>query len=165
MTPKGYKMPNQPQPPPKQTLTLKWAHGFRSFDTSGNLKYLNNGEKFVFTTAGVGVVQDPKANVQTFFNEHKEDIVSMSYNKKHNVVATGQMAAKDLNEEASNKKLASNTKDAAKLKVQPKEGKYVDIMIWDPDTCKRVKTMPKVLRRAVRQLLFSPDGELLLGVG
>lgn len=56
MTPKGYKMPNQPQPPPKQTLTLKWAHGFRSFDTSGNLKYLNNGEKFVFTTAGVGVV-------------------------------------------------------------------------------------------------------------
>lgn len=75
------------------------------------------------------------------------------------------MAAKDLNEEASNKKLASNTKDAAKLKVQPKEGKYVDIMIWDPDTCKRVKTMPKVLRRAVRQLLFSPDGELLLGVG
>jgi len=42
------------------------------------------------------------------------------------------MAAQQLNEEASNKKLASNTKDAAKLKVQPKEGKYVDIMVWDP---------------------------------
>ena len=56
MTPKGFKMPSVPQPPPKQTLTLKWAHGFRSFDTSGNLKYLKNGDKFVFTTAGVGVV-------------------------------------------------------------------------------------------------------------
>ena len=68
MTPKGFKMPNAPQPPPKQTLSLKWAHGFRSFDTSGNLKYLKNGDKFVFTTAGVGVVQDPKANTQIFFN-------------------------------------------------------------------------------------------------
>lgn len=89
MTPKGFKMPTAPQPPPKQTLNLKWAHGFRSFDTSGNLKYLKNGDKFVFTTAGVGVVQDPKAVTQKFFNMHKEDIVSMSYNKTANVVATG----------------------------------------------------------------------------
>jgi len=42
---------------PDSNLTLKWAHGFRSFDTRGNLRYAANGN-VVFTTAGVGVVQD-----------------------------------------------------------------------------------------------------------
>ena len=40
---------------PDNNLTLKWAHGFRSFDTRGNLRYAADGS-VVFTTAGVGVV-------------------------------------------------------------------------------------------------------------
>ena len=43
---------------PNAELKLVWAHGFRSFDTRGNLKYLPNDE-IVFTTAGVGVVYNP----------------------------------------------------------------------------------------------------------
>jgi hypothetical protein len=54
MTPKDYKYPN-PKAAVKATMELKWAHGFRSFDTTGNLKYNNEGN-IIFTTAGVGVV-------------------------------------------------------------------------------------------------------------
>ncbi len=75
------------------------------------------------------------------------------------------MAAKELNEAPANTKLASNTKDAAKLKAPAKEGKYVDIMIWDAETCELRCKLPLTLRRAVRQLIFSPDGNLLLGIG
>ena len=42
---------------PTETLSLKWAHGFRSFDTRDNLKYTKNGD-VLFTTAGLGVVQN-----------------------------------------------------------------------------------------------------------
>jgi hypothetical protein len=40
---------------PDNNLELKWAHGFRSFDTRGNLKYTSEGNA-LFTTAGLGVV-------------------------------------------------------------------------------------------------------------
>lgn len=42
---------------PDGNLQLKYAHGFRSFDTRGNLKYTANGE-VAFTTAALGVVLD-----------------------------------------------------------------------------------------------------------
>lgn len=42
---------------PEHNLELKWAHGFRSFDTRNNLKYSADGN-VVFTTAGLGVVQN-----------------------------------------------------------------------------------------------------------
>jgi hypothetical protein len=40
MTPKDYKNPNA-KAAVKASMELKWAHGFRSFDTTGNLKYNN----------------------------------------------------------------------------------------------------------------------------
>ena len=84
---------------PDNNLTLKWAHGFRSFDTRGNLKYAADGS-VVFTTAGVGVVQ--KDGVQEFFNLHHEDIVAMAMHPNGDIVATGQMAGKELKGPASN---------------------------------------------------------------
>lgn len=36
-------------------MNLVWAHGYRSFDTTGNLKYAHEGH-IIFTTAGVGIV-------------------------------------------------------------------------------------------------------------
>ena len=53
-TPNGYVYPKTARAP-AATLELKWAHGFRSWDTRGNLGYNKNGD-VVFTTAGVGVV-------------------------------------------------------------------------------------------------------------
>jgi len=60
------------------------------------------------------------------------------------------MAGKELNEAASNKKLDVNTKEAAKSKISAKEGKLVDIMIWDAETCELICKLPLTLRRAVR---------------
>jgi microtubule-associated protein-like 6 len=57
-TPDAWKKPNKSAgDEPENNLELKWAHGFRSFDTRGNLKYTSEN-KVLFTTAGVGVVQD-----------------------------------------------------------------------------------------------------------
>lgn len=52
----------------------------------------------LFTTAGVGVVQDTKLNKQSFFDLHKEDIVALALHPDKDIVATGQMAGKELNE-------------------------------------------------------------------
>lgn len=84
--------------PPNANLTLKFAHGFRSFDTRGNLKYTLSPNHIVFTTAGLGVIMNIKDRTQEFSNIHKEDIVSMALHPDGNLVATGQMAGKDLNE-------------------------------------------------------------------
>lgn len=97
---------------PDNNLTLKWAHGFRSFDTRGNLKYAADGS-IVFTTAGVGVVQDLNANTQEFFNVHHEDIVAMAMHPSGDIVATGQMAGKALNGPKSNKRGGGKKKELA----------------------------------------------------
>ena len=73
---------------PENTLTLKWAHGFRSFDTRGNLRYAADGS-IVFTTAGVGVVYNKGEHKQEFFNLHHEDIVAMAMHPDGDFVATG----------------------------------------------------------------------------
>lgn len=55
MTPSGFKPSKDASTPPNGNLKLKYAHGFRSFDTRGNLKYTKNSE-VAFTTAALGVV-------------------------------------------------------------------------------------------------------------
>lgn len=55
MTPNGFVPSKTAGLAPDTNLRLKWAHGFRSFDTRGNLKYTSDGS-VLFTTAGVGVV-------------------------------------------------------------------------------------------------------------
>jgi hypothetical protein len=50
-------MPKNAGAAPQENLTLVRAHGFRSFDTRGNLKFSSEG-KVVFTTAGLAIVQD-----------------------------------------------------------------------------------------------------------
>ena len=58
--PDNFKFTRDMAKAPNNTLTLKWAHGFRSFDTRGNLRYAADGN-IVFTTAGVGVVYNKQA--------------------------------------------------------------------------------------------------------
>ena len=58
--PDNFKFTRDMAKAPNNTLTLKWAHGFRSFDTRGNLRYAADGS-IVFTTAGVGVVYSKQA--------------------------------------------------------------------------------------------------------
>ena len=85
----------------------------------------STGATGVFTTAGVGVVQ--KDGVQEFFNLHHEDIVAMAMHPNGDVVATGQMAGKELNEAAANTRGGGQRKAA-------RQGKLVDIYVWSAST-------------------------------
>lgn len=145
---------------PDNNLTLKWAHGFRSFDTRNNLKYTMSGN-IVFTTAGVGVVYNKNTQEQSFFNMHKEDIVAMALHPDGDIVATGQMAAKALGPERSNTKINQGAKGREALQ----EGKLVDIYIWKASTKEVITKIRGFHRRAVRQLQFSPSGQRLLSIG
>ena len=124
---------------PDNNLTLKWAHGFRSFDTRGNLRYAADGS-VVFTTAGVGVVQ--KDGVQEFFNLHHEDIVAMAMHPNGDIVATGQMAGKELNEAAANTRGGGQRKAA-------RQGKLVDIYVWSASTREVLAKIIGFHRRAI----------------
>jgi microtubule-associated protein-like 6 len=73
---------------PEGNLKLKYAHGFRSFDTRGNLKYIDK-DHIAFTTAALGVIMNKTTNVQNFFNLHEEDVVSMALHPGKDIIATG----------------------------------------------------------------------------
>lgn len=61
-TPDIYKKPNPDMAAkPEGNLKLKYAHGFRSFDTRGNLKYIDN-DHIAFSTAALGVVMNKTSN-------------------------------------------------------------------------------------------------------
>ena len=59
--PDGFKPTKAMALAPDGNVTLKYAHGFRSFDTRGNLKFNSAGD-IVFTTAAVGVVHNRPKN-------------------------------------------------------------------------------------------------------
>ena len=86
--PSGFKVTKDAGDKPEGNLKLKYAHGFRSFDTRGNLKFLSANE-FAFTTAALGVVHERTKNTQRFFNLHEEDIVSMAVHPNKDIIATG----------------------------------------------------------------------------
>lgn len=73
---------------PNGNLKLKYAHGFRSFDTRNNLKYVSQNE-IAFTTAALGVALNKSTNTQRFFNLHEEDVVSMAMHPSKDIIATG----------------------------------------------------------------------------
>ena len=100
-TPDGFVLRSDMGQAPDATLKLRWAHGFRAYDTQRNLKYTRNGAQIVFTTAGLGVVQDTNRRAQRFFDLHKEDVVSLALHPNGDIVATGQMAGKELNEKST----------------------------------------------------------------
>ena len=62
---------------PAGNLSIKYAHGFRSFDTRNNLKYIDNAT-IGYTTAGLGVIMNKNANTQRFFTRPEEDVVSLA---------------------------------------------------------------------------------------
>lgn len=128
--PSNYVQPKNSSAPPDANLTLQWANGFRSFDSRNNLKYTASNE-VLFCTAGVGVVLNPKSVKQRFFNKHREDIVALALHPDGDIVATGQMAGKELNEGKANAKINAG----AKNRVALRQGKLVDIFVWRASTC------------------------------
>lgn len=129
LTPPDYRIPKNAYDKPQVGVTLQWAHGFRSWDVKGNLKYDKTG-KVLYTTAGVGIVHDTKAKKQEFFNLHGNDIVAMAIHPDLNIVATGQMA----NDELDEIKTTGTAKVNSMGKLQTVAGKLVTIYIWKAST-------------------------------
>jgi WD40 repeat protein len=74
----------------------------------------------------------------------------MAIHPDGDIIATGQMAAKDV---------------AAWNKGNSKGGKLVNIMIWKASTQEKICEIHGFHRRAVKLLGFSPDGTKLVSVG
>lgn len=139
-TPDQYKKPDvSAGQKPEGNLKLKYAHGFRSFDTRGNLKYVTQDD-IAFTTAALGVILNKPLNEQNFFNLHEEDVVSMAIHPNKDIIATGQMAAKG-------------------------KAKLIDIFVWQISTGEVLAHLNNFHRGAIRKLEFSPAGDKLLTIG
>jgi microtubule-associated protein-like 6 len=125
---------------PHGNLTIDYVHGYRGFDMRDSVKYADDSNEIVYTAAGLGIVLKKDENEQRFFNQHKEDIVSMDIHPGRNIVATGQMAAKG-------------------------KAKLIDLFVWDSDDCTIIQKLCGFHRRAINVIKFSPNGKYLLSVG
>ena len=76
---------------PKAVLELKFAYGYRGYDTRNNLFYGSHLNEIVYCTAGLGVVYNSKENKQIFNNDHNADIISIAVHPDGHVVATGDV--------------------------------------------------------------------------
>lgn len=92
---------------------------------------------------------------------HKEDIVAMAIHPRGDLIATGQMACKELGPEKSTVKINQGAKNRKELA----QGKLVDILIWNAHTKAVMCKIRGFHRRAVRNLAFSPNGTKLLSIG
>lgn len=115
----------------------------------------------MFTTAGVGVVYNKAQHTQKFFTLHAEDIVAMAIHPDGDIIATGQMAGKDLVGPRSNKRNFQGAKGRTALA----EGKLVAIYLWRASTLEVINKIEGFHRRAIRHLKFSPNGKYLLSIG
>eukprot|EP00002_Diphylleia_rotans_P034049 TRINITY_DN7287_c0_g2_i1.p1 TRINITY_DN7287_c0_g2~~TRINITY_DN7287_c0_g2_i1.p1 ORF type:complete len:2704 (-),score=538.32 TRINITY_DN7287_c0_g2_i1:170-8281(-) len=75
---------------PKESLSLDFAFGFRSYDCRSNLLYSRSGE-VVYHCAALGVVYTEQSHSQRFYAGHTDDIISIAVNQKLNIAATGQV--------------------------------------------------------------------------
>ena len=74
--------------PPRGSLKLQYAFGYRCFDAKQMARYDSSG-KVVFTAAAVGVQMDVETREQTFFDMHEEDIISLAIHPNGKIAATG----------------------------------------------------------------------------
>ena len=128
--------------PPEMDLDLEYVHGFRTFDTRNNIRFVD--EKHVmFHAAGVAVKMcvetrsrfsnNSRALYQQWFNnENSDDITAMSYCPAVNLAAFGQI------------------------------GKNPLINIVDTKSMDTVSVIVGDLTKGIGHLDFSPDGRMLI---
>jgi microtubule-associated protein-like 6 len=62
---------------PDANIKIKYVHGYRSEDVRNNVKWAKNGS-VLYHTAALGILLDYDKNIQTFFNQHTHDIISLA---------------------------------------------------------------------------------------
>lgn len=138
--PSDFEKPKNGTSVPDGNLKMDYIHGYRSFDMRDSVKYADDTNEIIYTAAAVGIVLKKKENEQRFFNQHRDDVVSMDIHPLRNIVATGQMAEKG-------------------------RAKLIDMYVWDSDDCSILQRINGFHRRAVNVIKFSPSGKYLLSVG
>lgn len=131
--PSGYIKPalNQ-EKPPLISLELTHVYGYRSKDCRNNLKYLKSGH-IAYFAAALGIVLDPAANKQRFFQMHNDDITAMAIHPDGILVATGEAGPKAW------------------------------IFVWDSNTMQKVCEFKGCLSKGISALAFNSNGEKLVG--
>lgn len=138
--PTDFKAPPNGTSVPDGNLTMQYVHGYRSFDMRDSVKYADDPNEIIYTAAAIGIVLKKQENEQRFFNQHRDDVVSMDIHPDRNIVATGQMAEKG-------------------------RAKLIDLYVWDSDDCSVISKLAGFHRRAINVIKFSPNGQFLLSVG
>lgn len=98
----------------------------------------------MFPTACMAIKMNIETRKQDIFLEHKEDIVSFAVDRERKLMATGQMAERNLKEPLK---------------------KILSIYVWDIENKTSLVKLDGFHTIAVVLLEFSPSGKLLFSCG
>ncbi|ORZ32404.1 WD40-repeat-containing domain protein, partial [Catenaria anguillulae PL171] len=83
-----------PTTAPDASLKLRHVSGYRIRDCRSNLFFGPTHDSLVFPAAALGVVQHIASRAiphQSFFTQHKDDVVALVYHRGANIVASGEI--------------------------------------------------------------------------
>jgi microtubule-associated protein-like 6 len=129
--PSNFSKPSGLDKRPKVSMTLEHCHGYRARDKRNNVFYVNDDD-LCYYAAAVGIVHTVRSNTQTFFNEHRDDILSMALHPDKRTVATGEL------------------------------GRRPFINIWSTTTLQRLHRISSGVEKNVDNLEYSPSGKYLM---
>jgi WD40 repeat protein/Ca2+-binding EF-hand superfamily protein len=129
-TPSNPAMTHTSDKDPLVVVDLEYVYGYRSKDCRNNVIWSNN--KIFYNVAGVAVGLDPKSNTQTFFREHRDDVISIAYCQSKGIFATGEIGPK------------------------PR------LFLWDAKDMSKIGQLEGGIIKGVASLAFSPNGEYLV---
>ena len=121
---------------PDLNMHLDYVFGYRTKDTRNNVCYFNNN-KIIYNAGKLCIIENLNDKKQTYFSEHKVDILCITFNNEKNLVATA---------EASNDSMKSN------------------IIIWNPRTLE-VKIKIPLNINGINSIHFSPNSTKLIASG
>lgn len=107
-------------------------------------RFSHDGDNIVYPTAALGIEINRKTLNQSFYEGHRQAIISFAINSNRTIVATGEMAPN---------------------KIKDPKDNVVSIHVWDIDKKNKLKVMNDFHTVAVVLLAFSPDSTLLFSCG
>lgn len=117
---------------PSIEVRLDYVYGIRCKDKRNNLFY-HEGHLFYYAAA-LGIKLDFESNTQSFLEPHQDDVISMAFDRKSGLFATGELGPKPA------------------------------IYIWSAETMQLIRSLKGGVIKGLECLSFSPDGSKLAGV-
>ena len=72
-------------------LTHLKLNSYRGYDCRDNLFFIHESGEMVYHVAAFGIVYNKETQVQRFYDQHTDDILSLCLHPIKNFVATGQV--------------------------------------------------------------------------